>query len=48
MCVCVCVCVKLPPRDLNSNPYLPYPTSSYTCEVTTTPRVRGGALSLIQ
>ena len=33
--------MKLPPRDLNPHPYLPHPTSIYTCRVTTVPRVRG-------
>ena len=28
------MCVKLPPRDLNLNPYSPHPTSTYTCGVT--------------
>ena len=40
VCVCVCVCVKLPHRDLNSGPFPPYPTSIYTCGITTAPRVR--------
>ena len=34
------MCVKLPPRDLNPDPYPPHLTSVYTCEVTTTPRVQ--------
>ena len=34
--------VKLPLGDLNPSPYLPHPTSIYTCGVTTAPRVRGG------
>ena len=29
------MCLKLPPADLNSNPYLPHLTSIYTCGVTT-------------
>ena len=36
------MCVKLPPRDLNPGPYPAHPTGIYTCEVTTTPRIRGG------
>ena len=32
--------MKLPPRDLNLNPYLSYSTSTYTCGVIITPRVR--------
>ena len=35
------MCVKLPPRDLNSGPYPAHPIGIYTCEVTTTPRIRG-------
>ena len=30
--------MKLFSRDLNPSPYLPHPTSIYTCEVTTVPR----------
>ena len=30
--------VKLPPEDLNPNPYPLHPTSTYTCRVTTAPR----------
>ena len=36
------MCVKVPPRDFNPGSYPPYPISTYTCEVTTTPRVHGG------
>ena len=37
--------MKLIPRDLNPNPYLPHPTSTYTCRVTIASRVcDGGAL----
>ena len=36
------MCVKLPPGDLNLGPYPPHPTSTYTCGVTTAPRVRSG------
>ena len=25
------MCVKLPPEDLNPDPYPPHPTSTYTC-----------------
>ena len=39
----VYMCVKLPPGDLNSNPYPPHPTKSYTCRVTIAPRVCGGS-----
>ena len=35
------ICVKLPPRDLNSSLCPPHPTSTYTCGVTTAPRVHG-------
>ena len=37
--------MKLPLGDLNSGPYPLYPTSTYTCEVTTTPRVCDGLLN---
>ena len=33
------MCVKLPPKDLNSNPCPPHPTKTYTCRVTIAPRV---------
>ena len=36
------MCVKFPHRDLNPNHYLPHPTSTYTCGVTTAPKVCGG------
>ena len=36
------MCVKLPPEDLNLDPYPPYPTSTYTCGVTIAPRVYNG------
>ena len=42
------MCVKLPLRDLNPGPYPPHPTSTYTCEVSTAPRVRDGAQSLLK
>ena len=35
------MCVKLPPENLNHNPYPPHPTSNYTYRVTITPKVRG-------
>ena len=35
----VYMCVKLISGDLNLDPYLPHPTSTYTCEVIFTPRV---------
>jgi len=34
--------VKFPLGDLNLSPYPSYPTSIYTCGVTTAPRVHGG------
>ena len=36
------MCVKLPPRNLNLNPYPPHSTNIYTCRVTITLRVCGG------
>ena len=36
------MCVKLPPEDLNPDPYPPHPTSIYTCVVSIAPRVCGG------
>ena len=33
------MCVKLPPGDLNPDPCLPHPTSTYTYEMTIAPRV---------
>ena len=36
------ICVKLPLGDLNPDPCPPHPTSTYTCGVTTAPRVRDG------
>ena len=39
------MCVKLLPRYLNLGPYPPRPTSIYTCEVTITPSMCGGAKS---
>ena len=33
--------VKLPLEDLNHDPFPPHPTSTYTCEVIITLRVRG-------
>ena len=41
------MCVKLPLGDLNPNPCPPHPTNIYTCEVTITPRIYGGAMSSI-
>ena len=38
------MCVKLPPRNLNPDPYPPHPISIYTYKVTTTPRMCGCAL----
>ena len=36
------MCVKLPPRDLNPDPYPSHSTSTYTCEVIIAPRVCNG------
>ena len=36
------MCVKLPPRDLNPYSCIPYPTNTYTCRITTIPRMYGG------
>ena len=36
--------MKLSPGNLNLGPYPPHPTSTYTCEVTITPRVCGVTL----
>ena len=33
------MCVKFPLRDLNSDPYLPHSTNTYTCGVTIAPMV---------
>ena len=38
---------ETPSRDLNRGLYPPHSTSTYTCGVTTAPRVRGG-LTYIQ
>ena len=35
------MCVRLFSGDLNSDSYLPHPTSTYTCGVTITPKVCG-------
>ena len=40
------MCVKLPPGDLNPNPYPSHPTSTYTYGVITAPRMHGGSLFL--
>ena len=37
--------VKLPIGDLNSDSYPSYPTSIYTCKVTTALKVHGGRAS---
>ena len=34
--------MNLPPRDLNSGPYLPHPTSTYICGVIIISRMYGG------
>ena len=36
------ICVKLTSRDLNSTPYPPHLTNTYTCGVTIAPRVCDG------
>ena len=36
------MCVKFLSSDLNIDPCLPHPTSTYTYEVTIMPRVHGG------
>ena len=38
------MCVKLPPEDLNLGLYPPHTISTYTYEVTTTPKVCDGSL----
>ena len=38
------MCVKLSHENLNLGPFPPHPTSIYTCEVITAPRVCGGDL----
>ena len=42
------MCVKLIPGDLNLDPYLSHPTSTYTCKVTTTLKVHGNLSPLIE
>ena len=42
------MCVKLPPGDLNLGLCPPHPISTYTCGVTTTPRVRGGYKDFVE
>ena len=34
--------MNLPPRDLNSDPYPPHPTSTYICGVIIISRMYGG------
>ena len=36
------MCVKLPPGDLNPDPYPPHPTSAYIYGATIAPRMCGG------
>ena len=36
------MCVKLPLKNLDSDPYSPHPTNTYTYGVTIAPRVCGG------
>ena len=38
------MCVKFSLGDLNLGPCLPHPTNTYTCGVTTAPRVCSGSL----
>ena len=38
------MCAKLSPRDLNLDPCLSHPTSTYTCRVTIVLRVCGGVI----
>ena len=33
------MCVKLPPGDLNPDPYPPHSTNIYTCRVTIAPKM---------
>ena len=33
--------MKFPIGNINPGPYLPHPTNTYTCRVTTAPRVCG-------
>ena len=42
------MCVKLPSGDLNPDSYLPHLTNTYTCEVITTPNVRGSSFNKIR
>ena len=39
------MCIKLLLGNLNPGSCSPHPTSTYTCEVTTAPRIHGGFLS---
>ena len=39
--------MKLSPGDLNLDSYPPHFTSTYTCEVTITPRVCGGSSMML-
>ena len=41
------MCVKLPPRDLNIDPYSPHSTNTYTCGVTIVPRMCGGRCAVV-
>ena len=36
------MCVKLPPEDLNPDPYPLHPINTYTCGVTIAPKVCSG------
>ena len=39
--------VKLPPEDLNLDPYFQHSTNIYTYRMITTPKVRGGKIKTI-
>ena len=40
--------MKLPPEDLNPDPYLPHPTSTYIYAVTIAPRVSSNKFSFLR
>ena len=42
------MCVKLLPENLNPDPYPSHSTSTYTCGITTAPRVHSGTLKIIE
>ena len=41
------ICVKFPFENLNPDPYLLHPTSTYTRGMTITPRVCGGQIIVL-